>query len=101
MARSRRRLAILADGMLNPHNAKTALGVLRYSPDHTVAVIDRDHAGADCGAVVGVGQGVPIVASVEEALDYRPDTLLIGIAPRAAGCPTSGIPGCSRRYALA
>ena len=87
MARSPRRLAILADGMLNPHNAKTAFGVLRYSPDQTVAVIDRDHAGADCGAVVGVGQGVPIVASVEEALGYQPDTLLIGIAPRGGRLP--------------
>src|SRR5579864_8001332 len=87
MPRHERRLAILADGLLNVHNAKTALGVLRYSPDRAVAVIDRDHAGKDCADVVGVGRGVPVVATVEEALALGPDTLLIGIAPRGGRLP--------------
>ncbi|GAC1436782.1 MAG: DUF1611 domain-containing protein [Chloroflexota bacterium] len=87
MTRVPRRLAILTDGLFNVHYAKTALGVLRYSPDRVVAMIDRDHAGKDCADVVGVGRGVPVVASVEEALAYGPDTLLIGIAPRGGGLP--------------
>ncbi len=87
MSRSPRRLAVLADGLFNMHYGKTALGILRYSPDRVVAVIDRQHAGSDCADVVGVGRGVPVVATIEEALRFHPDTLLIGIAPRGGGLP--------------
>jgi uncharacterized NAD-dependent epimerase/dehydratase family protein len=85
-----RRLAILAEGQFTMHGAKTALGVLRFSPDQTVAVIDSTRAGGDVAAALGlpgVGVGVPVVAGIEQALALRPTDLLIGIAPIGGRLP--------------
>lgn len=84
-----RRIAILAEGAFRWHAAKTAVGVIRYSPDTTVAVIDSTHAGMDAAqALQGpVGEGIPVVKDINEALRYQPDTLLIGIAPRGGALP--------------
>lgn len=91
-----RRIAILAEGAFGPLSAKTAVGVLRYSPDTVVAVIDSASAGkmADevLGQAGGAGAGVPVVASVEEALKPGPDTLLIGIAPIGGRLPDAWRP---------
>jgi uncharacterized NAD-dependent epimerase/dehydratase family protein len=68
-------------------DAKTAVGVIRYGRDDVVAVLDARTAGRTAGDVIGVGGEIPIVANLEEALPHRPDTLLIGIAPRGGGLP--------------
>ena len=41
-----KRYAILAEGGFAEHDAKTAVGVLRYGPDPTAAVIDSTRAGS-------------------------------------------------------
>lgn len=92
-----RRIAILAEGAFGPLSAKTAMGVLRYGADPVVAVIDSTNAGRMADEVIGqpggVGAGVPIVASVADALELRPDTLLIGIAPIGGRLPEAWRPG--------
>lgn len=70
----------MADGRLDTFGAKTAVGLLRYRPDNVVAVLDRQHAGGDLGDILSVGQGVPIVAGVADALSWQPTTLVIGVA---------------------
>jgi uncharacterized NAD-dependent epimerase/dehydratase family protein len=86
-----RRLAILAEAAFDPQHAKTAVGVLRYSSDAVVAVIDSTRAGQDAadalGDPSGLGRGVPIVADLAATLPYKPDTLLIGIAPIGGRLP--------------
>jgi uncharacterized NAD-dependent epimerase/dehydratase family protein len=86
-----RRIAILAEGSFDRQNAKTAVGVLRYSQDTVVAVIDSTRAGLDAAAALGdltgPGRGVPIVANFAATLPYQPDTLLIGIAPIGGRLP--------------
>lgn len=86
-----RRLAILAEAAFDPQHAKTAVGVLRYSDDGVVAIIDSTRAGQDASAALGdphgLGAGVPIVASMRDALQHDPDTLLIGIAPIGGRLP--------------
>jgi uncharacterized NAD-dependent epimerase/dehydratase family protein len=86
-----RRIAILAEGSFSRQGAKTAIGVLRYSQDTVVAVIDSTRAGQDAGDALGdpagLGRGVPIVASFAETLPFQPDTLLIGIAPIGGRLP--------------
>jgi uncharacterized NAD-dependent epimerase/dehydratase family protein len=77
------KLAILAEGQFTPATAKTAIGVLRYAPYPVVAVVDSTRAGTDAAAHVGVGKGVPVVASVDEAIALGAEALLIGTA--AAG----------------
>lgn len=86
-----RRIAILAEGSFDRQGAKTAVGVLRYSADTVVAIIDSTRAGQDAALALGdpegLGKGVPIVANFAATIPYEPDTLLIGIAPIGGRLP--------------
>ena len=82
-----RRIAILAEGAFAWRTAKTATGVIRYSKDQVVAVIDSTRMGKDVSQVLSVGIGIPIVRDIHEALSYQPDTLMIGIAPVGGALP--------------
>lgn len=86
-ARAARRLCILAEGAFDVESAKTGTGVIRYGERAVVAVIDSEHAGQDVAAIIGAGQGIPIVPDITAALAYEPDALLIGIAPRGGRLP--------------
>jgi len=91
---ARQRLVILAEGSLDPHDGKTAFGVLRYGQRPVVAVIDSTRAPGRIGDVRWFPgrEDVPIVASLDEALELPepPEALLIGIAPTAAASRTRG-----------
>lgn len=81
------RLAILLhDGILGP-KGKTGLSLLRYSTAEIVAVIDNQCAGQSLSQLTGIPREVPIVASVEAALAYKPTVLMIGIAPPGGALP--------------
>lgn len=82
-----RRYAVLAPGQF-AENAKTAHGVIRYSSDEAVAVIDPSCAGQTVRDVVPyLDSSAPIVMSVDEALPYKPTALLIGTAPKGGKLP--------------
>jgi uncharacterized NAD-dependent epimerase/dehydratase family protein len=83
-----RRLVILAEGHFGFHHGKTAVGVIRYGPDDVVAVIDSSQAGGNVSSILPE-HDIPILASLDEALalEPRPDTLLIGIAPTGGKLP--------------
>ena len=82
-----RRILLLTDGHLGVFSSKTATCILRYRLHDVVALLDRRHAGRDPAEIVGVGAGIPIVASVEEAMPYQLRTLVIGIAPPGGALP--------------
>ncbi len=84
-----RRLAILIDGGTNRDHAKTAAGVVRFSPFKTVAIICPEARGRDPEEWLGAGRGVPVVDTLEEALALRPNSLLLGTAPMGGGLPES------------
>jgi uncharacterized NAD-dependent epimerase/dehydratase family protein len=86
-ARQARRLCILAEGAFDPDTAKTGTGVIRYGQRQVVAVIDSEHAGQDVADIIGAGRGIPVVCDITAALAFRPDALLIGIAPRGGRMP--------------
>lgn len=82
-----RRIAILLhDGIKGAHG-KTGVALLRYSEATIVAVIDRECAGKSLPQLTGINRDVPIVATVEKALAYKPDVLVIGIAPSGGVLP--------------
>lgn len=66
---------------------KTGLAILRYSKAPIVAVIDRDCAGKSLREITGIKRDVPIVESVADALQYQPQVLVIGIAPKGGAIP--------------
>src|SRR5256886_3797929 len=90
------KLAILAEGQFTPATAKTAIGVLRYAPFEVVAVVDSTRAGRDAAGCVGVGAGVPVVASVEEAFARGATVLLIGTAAAGGRIPDGYRPALAR-----
>ncbi len=87
MTEDKRRIAVLAEGNFNIHAAKTAVGVIRYSHNDVVAVIDFTYAGQTVQQVLGFGGEIPVVSTVEEAIAFSPDVLLIGIAPAGGQLP--------------
>src|SRR5436309_14713433 len=85
-----RRLVILTEGQFGAHHAKTAMGVIRYATDRTVAILDSSIAGRNVSEWLP-GHDIPAVATLAEALaqSETPDTLLIGIAPTGGRLPDS------------
>ena len=83
-----RRLVILTEGQFHPHDAKTAMGVIRYGRDEIVAILDSGMAGRNLSEFLP-DRDVPFVTTLGEALDgpVRPDGLLIGIAPTGGKLP--------------
>jgi len=83
-----RRLVILTEGQFNLHDAKTALGVIRYGHDEILAILDSTMAGRNLRDFMPPFD-VPFVGSLDEALagPVRPDGLLIGIAPTGGRLP--------------
>lgn len=87
MATQSRRLAILAEGLLDFHHGKTATSMLRYRAESVVAVVDSTHAGRTTDDVLGIGGDTPIVGDVADTYEMGPSALLIGIAPTGGGLP--------------
>jgi D-glutamate N-acetyltransferase len=85
---SPRRLAILTEGQFRVHNAKTAMGVIRYGTDRVVALLDSSIAGRNVSEWLP-GHDILAVATLAEALAMPepPDVLLIGIAPTGGKLP--------------
>jgi D-glutamate N-acetyltransferase len=83
-----RRLVILTEGQFGIHDAKTAMGVIRYGHDEIVAIIDSTMAGRNLREFMPAFD-IPFVGSVAETLagPVRPDGLLIGIAPTGGKLP--------------
>jgi uncharacterized NAD-dependent epimerase/dehydratase family protein len=76
-----RRLLILGEGFSHdPHYGKTMRGIVSYGPDPVVAIVDSKRPGAD-------HEGIPIVATVEAALQYEPTVAVVGVATQGGRFP--------------
>jgi uncharacterized NAD-dependent epimerase/dehydratase family protein len=83
-----RRLVIATEGQFGIHDAKTAMGVIRYGHDTIVAILDSTMAGRNLREFMP-DFDIPFVGSLAEAIagPVRPDGLLIGIAPTGGKLP--------------
>jgi uncharacterized NAD-dependent epimerase/dehydratase family protein len=81
------RVAILLHEQIKGTHGKTGLAILRYSEAQIVAVIDRENAGQSLTELTGIKRNVPIVSSVVASLQYKPEVLVIGIAPKGGVLP--------------
>jgi uncharacterized NAD-dependent epimerase/dehydratase family protein len=76
------RYLILAEGFsADRHYGKTMRGVLRYRREDVVAILDSTR---DAGETE---DGVPVVATVEEAVRFDPTTALVGVATQGGRFP--------------
>ena len=79
------RYLLLAEGFSgDPHYGKTMRGVLRYRREDVVAILDSTRAGE-------MEDGVPVVGSVEAALELGPTTALVGVATQGGRFPPEWI----------
>lgn len=81
------KIVVLAEGSFGILESKTATVLVRYLPDNVVAVIDSENAGKDVSDVLETGEGIPVVASLTEALRFKPTMLAIGISPPGGKLP--------------
>jgi uncharacterized NAD-dependent epimerase/dehydratase family protein len=78
---SGKRYLVLAEGRSgDPHYGKTMRGVVRYSAEPVVAILDSERAGETY-------EGIPIVATVNDALCFNPTTALVGVATQGGRFP--------------
>jgi uncharacterized NAD-dependent epimerase/dehydratase family protein len=87
MLHANHQIAVLLHEGIQDTSGKTGLAILRYSPAKIVAVIDRQSAGGSLPDLTGIPRQAPIVASIEAALHYQPNVLVIGIAPSGGALP--------------
>jgi uncharacterized NAD-dependent epimerase/dehydratase family protein len=77
----RKRYLILAERFSgDPHYGKTTRGVVRYRRGDVVAILDSTRAGETM-------DGLPIVATVNDALCFDPTTALVGVATQGGRFP--------------
>jgi len=81
------RFLILADRDFGPLTSKTANSIIRYLPDRTVAVLDSQLVGKTAQDILGYGGAIPVVGSMRDGLAFKPDAVLIGIAPVGGRLP--------------
>jgi uncharacterized NAD-dependent epimerase/dehydratase family protein len=75
------RYLLLAEGFSgDPVYGKTMRGVLRYRRDDVAAILDSTRVGEE-------EDGVPVVGSVEEALEFAPTTALVGVVTQGGRFP--------------
>ena len=82
------KIAILAEGSFGILESKTATVLVRYLPDNVVAVIDSANAGRYVSEVIKIGEGIPVVRDLAEAMQFNPTMLAIGIAPPGGELPS-------------
>ena len=86
-SRPRRKIVVLTEGYSGPVTAKTGASVVRYCTEEVVAVLDANHAGKMAKQILGAGENIPVIASLEDA--SAADTLLIGTAPTGGRIPAA------------
>jgi len=83
-------LAIFMEDTLGDPHGKMGYGIIRYSPNPVVCVIDSSHAGKQLSDVVeGLSRDCPVVATVEEARQLGAEVMVLGIAPSGGRIPES------------
>lgn len=81
MTERTRRILMLGEGFSHdPHYGKTMRGIIQYGPDPVVVILDSARAGE-------VQDGIPIVASVAEALAFSPTVAIVGVATQGGRFP--------------
>lgn len=80
-------IAIFAEATMGLINAKMAEGILRYSPNPIAAVIDSKKAGQTVADVTTVKSAVPIVATLDEAIERGATVLVLGTATSGGRIP--------------
>ncbi len=82
------KVIIYAEKEFQGDYAKMALGVLRFGSYEVVGVVDSSNQGKTVQEIYSfLPHPVPIFSSIVETLQFKPEALIIGIAPKGGGLP--------------
>lgn len=95
-----KKLAIYMEGNLDSIYAKMGYGVMRYSENPIVCVIDSDFAGKNVNEVIDQPFEIPIVSSVEKALQMGAEVLVLGLAPTGGKLPDTWVTDVEKALTL-
>ncbi len=84
-----KKVIMLAEGNLGVMTSKVCASFIRYKPEDCVAVIDSSKSQRFVNEVLGYGNEIPIVDSIQECLKFEPDVLLIGMGTYSNTLPES------------
>ncbi|HEY1010908.1 MAG: DUF1611 domain-containing protein [Daejeonella sp.] len=82
---------VLTGGLLHTSDAKTAHGLIRESKRfQIVGFVDSVNAGRDAGEVLdGLRRNLPVFASLEDAMQTKPEYCIVGVATTGGIFPES------------
>jgi len=80
MLKEDKKVAVFLEGHLYSEYGKMGIGVIRYLPNKIVAVIDSENAGTDISSKHDISRKIPIVKSLDEAINLGAEVLILGIA---------------------
>lgn len=92
MLQASNKIALYMEGHLKSEYGKMGFGVLRYTTNEIVAVVDTQFAGESLVQVTGIAHSAPIVATLDEAIRAGADVLILGIAPSGGRIPDDWLP---------
>lgn len=87
MLKKSQRLAVYMEGALHDPSGKMGEGVLRYSQNPITCVIDSTHAGQVVQAHLSPSKSVPVVRTVQEAVELGAEVLVLGLAVSGGAIP--------------
>jgi len=77
------------EGALDNDSGKMGFGLMRFSKHPIVCVIDSNYANKTVQQAVGLAYSIPVVASVDEAIQSDAEILVLGIAPSGGRFPAA------------
>ena len=84
---SEQKIVILAEESFGVLESKAATVLIRYHARNIVAVIDSTNAGKLASEIIGIGESIPVVFNLDQAMSYGPTLLAVGIAPPGGELP--------------
>lgn len=86
------KLAIYMEANLDSDYGKMGFGVMRFSPNEVLCIVDSVHAGKTVNAVCDLPFDYPVVAGIEEAAELGAQVLVLGTAPSGGRVPEAWYP---------
>ncbi len=87
MLKENQKIAIYMEKNLDSNYGKMGFGLMRFSQNEIVCIIDSDHAGKKVCETTDLPFTFPVVETVDEAVTLGAEVLVLGIAPSGGRIP--------------
>jgi len=88
----KRRILLVASGELRTHSLIYERVLIHYLSDEIVAVIEPANAGEKISAFFDFAGEIPVISTLDEGFEYKPNHLLIGLSPQGGSLKTDWFP---------